>query len=386
MRKGFTLIELLVVIVIIGILISLALPNYAKAKDKAREAQVLSGLHVIQAALERYATDNDGRYPMWLLGGDWSDWNTVEGMSPVFCPGISRPCGDGDPLLMYGYLNAYPRNPFMQAAALGRQFHVLDCVRPNHPLGVSTDVFCFNGNDYDGRYDNLHFIQDPNTDTCQNAEGTCRRVGGQGTNRMWELSEGGYSFVPLNWTGAYNSFWSDEFDWLWSQEGRGWSGHPPFTVLPRCPPTDTSPECQLRQTKGRVLHPYAVGNFFYWPIWTGTAGYGLSISSSTSDVVRGYVLFAFGAIWNRGHDVIDVFGDPYIPDTTVGLLCERGVNFTGSNDCRIDFEERSFFGTTAYCVHNGPDGIYDGIIGVVASGTDVKVLMDKPKPGCKGII
>ena len=74
--KGFTLIELLVVITIIGILAAIALPNYIKAKNKAKEAEVKANLHTIQIALERYCTDNS-EYPDFLIGGD------VQGLSLI---------------------------------------------------------------------------------------------------------------------------------------------------------------------------------------------------------------------------------------------------------------------------------------------------------------
>lgn len=88
-QQGFTLIELAIVVMIIGILAAIIIPNYLKFAERAKNALVRENMHVIQTGMEAFSVDRLGGYP-----------------GPA----------DEPALLAHLPANAYPRNPFTNAA------------------------------------------------------------------------------------------------------------------------------------------------------------------------------------------------------------------------------------------------------------------------------
>ncbi len=56
-NKGFTLVEIMIVVLIIGILLAIAVPNFVKARQNSRVQTVVGNLKQIESAKEQWAMD-----------------------------------------------------------------------------------------------------------------------------------------------------------------------------------------------------------------------------------------------------------------------------------------------------------------------------------------
>jgi prepilin-type N-terminal cleavage/methylation domain-containing protein len=57
-RSGFTLVEIMIVVLIIGILMAIAVPNFIRARESSRRNSCIANLKQIDSAKEQWAMDN----------------------------------------------------------------------------------------------------------------------------------------------------------------------------------------------------------------------------------------------------------------------------------------------------------------------------------------
>ena len=76
-KKGFTLLELIIVVIVIGVLATIAIPQYTKAVERAKGGKATSNLNLIRQAEHLYRANNDKYIAI-------SNSNTVAGAGTEF--------------------------------------------------------------------------------------------------------------------------------------------------------------------------------------------------------------------------------------------------------------------------------------------------------------
>jgi general secretion pathway protein G len=109
MRRAFTLVELIIVVIIIGILVTFAMPAFRTTKEHALDSEAKASLKLIQAAQKIYKMETDSYYPpsgsqsditiinqnlkLSLPAGSARNWNYV--CWSTGCSRATRNGGDG---------------------------------------------------------------------------------------------------------------------------------------------------------------------------------------------------------------------------------------------------------------------------------------------------
>jgi type II secretion system protein G len=98
-ERGFTLIELLIVVAIIGIIATLAIPNFLEAMERARQKRTIQTIKTMCIAMQTYSVDWTG-YPSAAHSGDPRlQWPLIvdSGGTPIVVPDLiqAMPTGDG---------------------------------------------------------------------------------------------------------------------------------------------------------------------------------------------------------------------------------------------------------------------------------------------------
>ena len=80
---GFTLVEIMIVLAVIGLLLTIAIPNFLKSRDASQLTVVYNNLHAIETAKDQWALENKKGTGVTIVLQDLSDYIKGGTIKPV---------------------------------------------------------------------------------------------------------------------------------------------------------------------------------------------------------------------------------------------------------------------------------------------------------------
>jgi general secretion pathway protein G len=101
---GFTLVEILIVVIILGILASIVLPQFAGASDSAKKANMRNQLQTVRSTVQLYRIEHRDEPPPLVTTG----WDVFTGKTKT--DGTLDPAGERGPYLPFAPVNPLTRS------------------------------------------------------------------------------------------------------------------------------------------------------------------------------------------------------------------------------------------------------------------------------------
>jgi prepilin-type N-terminal cleavage/methylation domain-containing protein len=122
--RAFTLVEIMIVVLLIGILMAIAVPNFLRAREDSRKSTCIANLRQIDSAKDQWAMDKK------KVEDDLVEWSDLTGPSGYLSGPATGPVCPSDGIYA---LNAVDTDPTCTKSALGHTLPQPRAKRPKKP-------------------------------------------------------------------------------------------------------------------------------------------------------------------------------------------------------------------------------------------------------------
>jgi len=147
-QKGFTLIELMIVVAIIGILASIAIPNFLKARDKAMFTRCVSAMSGLKVAQEMHISDK-GKYA-GVGSGEYEEDGGFGNLAMYMMPGCTDETGTGDECALRSRIetNCAGDDANLSITSDGFYYEITGYAKDRHGAGICMSPSGYTPSDY----------------------------------------------------------------------------------------------------------------------------------------------------------------------------------------------------------------------------------------------